>query len=217
MWFCYQLIVQEPNLSKASHNLNCSEIVDTFTYILIQEKPKLMKESVIKFKLNFTGQPCTCYVDEWVNGTTMKKFSCETAIHLINRHISREKLSFIKTALNEMNLRNQQNFFSRYAARIMRKKREPCNKTTSQELLSWERDKEIPLAVFSTEILLCFREEFLRAKNERELRLERDDKMRERERERENSSISFFFVLKQYFKFCMLNIYVSKYPYSSLR
>lgn len=80
----------------------------------------------------------------------MEKFSRETAIHLIAKS-HRGKLGFIKTALSEMSLQNQQNFFSpRYAARITRKKREPCNKATSQELLSRGEDKEIPLGIRRT-------------------------------------------------------------------
>lgn len=91
-----------------------------------------------------------CYADEWVNGTMMEKFSRETAIHLIAKSHG-EKFGFIKTALSEMSLQNQQNFFSpRYAARITRKKREPCNKATSQELLSRGGDKEIPLGIRRT-------------------------------------------------------------------
>jgi len=82
-----------------------------------------------------------------MNGTTMENFLVRTAIHLIIRQISQRKPR-LKTTLNEMNLRNQQNFFSpRYAVRIMRKTREPCNKATSQELLSRGGDKEIPLGI----------------------------------------------------------------------
>lgn len=146
-----------------------------------------------------------CYADEWVNGTTMEKFSHETAIYLINRQISRgKKLGYIKTTLSEMNLWNQQNFFSsRYAARITRKKREPCNKATSQELLSRGGDKEIPLGIRRTArrflygnfIMLLWRV----PSREKRARGEEDEagemtKWREeqRERERDERLKSFF-------------------------
>lgn len=98
--------------------------------------------------------------------------SRDIAIRLVDRNEifssnRARKFDFIKIALSEMNLRTNETFSSsRYAARITRR-RERYNRATSRELLS-RGDKEIPLgvrrtvpAVFSTEILLCFREEFL--------------------------------------------------------
>lgn len=175
------------------------------------------------------------YADEWVNGTTMGKFSRETAnIYLINRQISRgKKLGYIKTTLSEMNLWNQQNFFSsRYAARITRKKREPCNKATSQELLSRGEDKEIPLGIRRTArrflygnfIMLPWRvpSREKRARGEEDEAgemTERREKQEDRERDERLKSffLSFLFMSRRYLKFCTFNCVSHKCVHGSLR
>lgn len=66
----------------------------------------------------------------------------------------------------------------------VKKKREPCNKATSQELLSRGGDEEIPLGIRRTArrflygnfIMLPSREEFPCAENEREVRKMRPER-----------------------------------------
>lgn len=87
--------------------------------IFAEEKFEFAKEFVIKFNMIAVRYMCIMRMNEWTRYDDGNSIA-NTAIHLIKRNeISpnlMKQLGFIKIALNEMNLRNQQNFFSpRYA------------------------------------------------------------------------------------------------------